>query len=209
MSSSNKLTFARLLDWIEGRLTEEEASVVAAQIAEADPETQADLDWLQAFSRLSAASVLASPPPEMRDLLVRRFEAYAQDRRQPGFWQRLVAAVTFDSNLQLAMAGLRATSAQASVRQLIYATDVADIALNIQPRPQDKHLDVNGQVFPHTDAIFDTFSVQLLRGTTEVGLTSGDELGEFNFEAIPTGVYDLILSTDQIEILIAPIELKM
>jgi hypothetical protein len=209
MSKSNDLSFARLVDWIEGRLSEEEAAAVAQQVATADEATQADIAWLRAFAQVSSATVLATPPPEVREVLIRRFQAHTQGRQRPGFLQRFVAALTFDSRGQPAVAGLRTTSAQASVRQLIYTTDIADIALNIQPRLHDEHLDINGQIFPNRDTVSDTFSVQLLHDATEVGLTTSDNLGEFTFEAIQTGVYQLLLRTDQIEILIASVELKM
>ncbi|MFQ5857615.1 MAG: hypothetical protein ACE5LU_18575 [Anaerolineae bacterium] len=209
MPKTNALSFARLVDWIEGILTEEEATAVAAQVAIADDATRADVGWLRAFAQVSATIVLAAPSPEVRDLLVRCFEAYAQGRRQPGFLQRLIATLTFDSGVQLAAAGARGIDAQGPQRQLIYATDLADIALNVQPRARDKHLDVNGQVLPKGDVAPDIVSVQLLRGTTELGITTTDELGEFDFEAIPAGAYEMVLSTDQFEIVIATVELQV
>lgn len=209
MSKPTPLTFAHLVDWVEGNLSQEEATAVAVQVAQADEKIHAAVAWLQTFVQVSAAAILDSPPPATRDRLIRRFEAYMQDRREPGFLQRLAAALTFDSRLQPGLAGLRATGAQASLRQLIYTTGMADIALNIQPRPGDKRLNVNGQIFPGRGAMPETFSIQLLRGADEVGLTTNDDLGEFSFEAIPAGVYELVLSTAEIEILIKPIELNM
>ena len=42
---------------------------------------------------------------------MRRFEAYAEERRGPGFLERLVAGLTFDSGLQPAF-GMRSAGAR-------------------------------------------------------------------------------------------------
>ncbi|MBI3241836.1 MAG: carboxypeptidase regulatory-like domain-containing protein [Chloroflexi bacterium] len=209
MPNSDALNFERLVDWVDGRLSEEEAATVARQVATADEATQADLNWLRAFATASAATALAAPPPEVRAELIRRFETLAREQRGPSFFQRLIASLTLDSEAQFAATGLRSAGAQGSQRQLIYSTEIADIALNVQPRLYDKHLDITGQVFPGKQAASGNFSVQLLREAAEFGLTTTDELGEFAFEAIPPGVYEIVLSAEQAEILIAPVELNL
>ena len=86
--------------------------------------------------------------------------------------------------------------------------------LNIQPCPptwrsrSDRHFTVRGQVFPN-DGAREIYSVQLLQEAAELGLTATDDLGEFSFETIPVGIYELVLSTDQLEIPIAPVGLDM
>ena len=202
MSNSKKLNFDILLDWLEGRLPEGEAKAIEQQVAMADETTQADVAWIRTFLQVSQETTLASPPATVRTELTRRFEAYAQKRPQPGLLQQLVAILTFDSHSQSAAAGIRAASTPETQRQLIYTTDVADIALNVQPR-SNKLFDLNGQVLPTEEVALDNFSVQLLRDMEEKGLTTTDNLGEFLFEAIPTGIYELIVSNDQFEALIA------
>jgi hypothetical protein len=101
-----------------------------------------------------------------------------------------------------------ADSQEAAQRHLTYTTDAAEIALNISPRPRDGYLDLDGQVFPADDADPASFSVRLLSGADEVGLTATDELGEFDFEAVPPGTYQILVSTDRVEILISPVELR-
>ncbi|MBA3951791.1 MAG: carboxypeptidase regulatory-like domain-containing protein, partial [Rubrobacter sp.] len=46
------------------------------------------------------------------------------------------------------------------------------------------------------------------RGTEEVGTTATDELGEFAFESVPPGEYQILVSSEQVEILISPVELN-
>jgi hypothetical protein len=76
-----ELTFSQLLDWIEGRLTEEEAAEVARLVESADSETKETVAWLRAFARIANEVVLASPPEEVREALVARFAG----RLQPDF----------------------------------------------------------------------------------------------------------------------------
>ncbi|MDP9457174.1 MAG: hypothetical protein M3Q60_15665 [Actinomycetota bacterium] len=207
MSEPEAISFARLLDWVEGRLPEEEARAVEERVA-AGGVVRADVDWLRAFVRLSRNIALEHPPPEIHDELVERFESYAKGRRQPGLLRRLVATLSFDSGSELAVAGVRAANAQEGAnRQLIYAADMADVALNIRSGARDNRFDIDGQILPTGDAEPGIFSVQMLHGAKEHGITATDDLGEFAFEGVLPGVYEMVLSNDQVEITIAPIEL--
>src|SRR3712207_8341585 len=61
-----KIDFARLADWVEGRLSEEEARAVKEQVAVADSATLADVAWLRKFARAAGGAALESPPAEDR-----------------------------------------------------------------------------------------------------------------------------------------------
>ncbi len=74
-AQTRRLDFAQLVDWVEGRLPEEEARAVKAQVEAADTATLADVAWLRAFALISENTVIASPPPELRETLIERFEA--------------------------------------------------------------------------------------------------------------------------------------
>lgn len=208
MPEPGRVSFERLVDWVEGRLTEEQARAVERQVAVADEVTRAEVEWLRTFARLSEDVVLDAPPPEVRGELIRRFEVYARDRREPGLLRRLVATLTFDGGLQPAVAGIRSAGAQEKQRQLVYATDAADVALNIWWRPHDGRLDLVGQVFPTDESRQTCFGVQLLSDAREVGIATTNELGEFSFESVPSGVYEVLLSGEGIEIRIPRVELR-
>ena len=77
--------FGRLVDWVEGRLPEDEARAVEEQVARADSRTLADVAWLRKFVKATDNAVLESPPREVRDALIARFEAYANGQRTPGY----------------------------------------------------------------------------------------------------------------------------
>ena len=147
--------FARLLDWVEGRLSEQEARAVEEQVAAAGSTTRADVAWLRAFARISEDTVIASPPSRVRDALIERFEAYAEGKQQPGF-------------------GL---------------------------------LDIYGQILAVDGTDSGVFGVQLLEGSSEVATTATNDLGEFTFEAVPPGAYEVLAGSDRVEIRLPQVEL--
>jgi hypothetical protein len=203
-----RIAFSQLVDWAEGRLSEEEARAVEERMAVADASTLADVAWLRKFVRATEDSILESPPSEVRSTLIARFKAHAEGRRTPDLLKGVVATLTFDGSLRPAV-GARAAGTQGARRQLVYSADALDVALNFLPRARDKNFDLDGQVLPRNDVELGSFSVQLLQGETELGITATDDLGTFAFESIPSGVYEIILSTDQIEVSIAPVELNV
>jgi hypothetical protein len=143
----------------------------------------------------------------VRDALIERFEAYAEGKQQPGLLKRLVATLTFDSDLHPAV-GLRAAAISESQRQLVYSTDAADVAIIVRPRPRDGLLDVYGQILPVDGTDSGVFGVQLLEGSSEVATTATNDLGEFTFEAVPPGVYEMLAGSDRVEIQLPQVELR-
>lgn len=212
MSKADKVTFQHLTDWVEGRLPEEEARTIEERVA-ADDEARARAEWLRAFARASEQTELSAPPREVREALSRGFasqaganaEARAEEAKGPGLWRRIVAGLSYDSGVDLAAAGARTAGTQEE-RQLAFATEVAEIVLDVMPRPGGKSLDLGGQVFPSGDEPADGFTVQLLRNGAETGITTSDEVGEFLFEEIPYGEYELVLSARGLEVLIPRFE---
>jgi hypothetical protein len=207
MPNSEDVEFARLLDWVERRLSGREARAVEKQVATADSETRASVAWLRTFARISEDTIIASPPSEVRDTLIERFEAYAEGKQQPGFLERLVGRLTFDSNLQPAF-GLRAAGITESQRQLVYSTEAADVAIIVRPRARDGLLDVYGQILPVDGTDSGVFGVQLLKDASEVATTATNDLGEFTFEAVPPGVYEALAASDRMEIQLPQVELR-
>jgi hypothetical protein len=205
---SKRIAFSRLADWVEGRLPDEEAREVEEQMAVADSATLADVAWMRKFLRATEASVLESAPPDVRSTLVAQFKEHAEGRRQPGLLRRIVATLTFDDGLRPAV-GVRSVGAQGTRRQLVYSADAIDVALNFLPHTRDKMFDLNGQVLSHDDAELGSFSVQLLQRETELAITATDDLGGFVIESLPPGAYEIVLSSEQVEISIKPVELNV
>ena len=208
MNDSNTPRFSELLDWLEGRLPSDQARAVAQRIETASAATQADLDWLRLFLQARQSVYFATPPPTVRETLKGRFAAYAEARQPPGLFQRLLAELTFDSHLQPATAGLRSVADGGPQRQLIYATETAEIAVTVQSTLPNKTFTVAGQIFPVVDMAPQSFSIQLLRDVQEVGLATADELGEFRFANLPEGEYEMVVSAGQYEVIIPALQLQ-
>lgn len=207
-NAEKKITFARLVDWIDGRLSEHEARVVEEAVAGADAETLADVAWVRKFRAAAESVATESPSQETRESLIEEFEARTRDRWGPRLVERVLDGLTFDSNLQPA-AGLRTWGAGRSRRQLIYHTDAFDLAVNLLSRGSDNDLDLDGQVLPLEGGEQDLFSVQLLHDGDEVALSTIDELGRFTVERIPPDSYELILSADRGELSIEPFDMGL
>ena len=209
MTENNRpLDFARLVEWAEGRLPEGEARIVEEALAGADSATLADAAWLRRFFEATDNVVIESPPRGLRETLVETFEAHATGRRTTGFVGRVLAGLTFDSNLQPA-AGLRAVGARQSRRQLIYHAEAFDLALNVLARESDNNLDLDGQVLPREGAEPELFSVQLLRDGSELALTVTDEMGSFAFQSVAPGGCELVLSAERVEVSVLPIDVGL
>ena len=207
-TDSNSIQFSELLDWLESRLSDEEARAITERLQNADEATQADLAWLRAFQQATQTVKLASPPATVRAELKRRFAIYAETRRPPGFFRQWLASLTFDSRTQWATAGVRSAVAEGQRRQLIYTTAAAEVAVNIQPRTHDPYLDVIGQVFPGAELSQTAFSVQLLQHANQVEIVTADDLGEFAFMAVPPGEYDVVVSAADFELVMRSVPVQ-
>jgi hypothetical protein len=203
-----QIGFGLLADWLEGRLPADEARSVEEAVAAADGDTLADVAWLRRFFEATESAIVESPPPWLEDTLVATFEDHTRGRPAPGLFRRMLAGLTFDSNLQPA-AGLRAVGGQQARRQLIYQAEVFDLALNFMARDADSDLDIDGQVFPHEDGEQEILVVQLLRDGEELALTVTDELGSFAFRRVEPGRYELVLGTEGTEVSISPVVVSL
>jgi hypothetical protein len=202
--------FARLVDWVEGRLSEEEARSVEKQVA-SDGSMQADVAWLRAFNVVSEDTVIASPPLEVRDALVECFQEYAESKQQPNALKRLVGRLTFDSGRQPAHGWRVAATTpelQRMQRIIVYSTEAADVTISVRPRPHDGLLDIHGRIFPVNNVYPDAFDVQLLADSSEVATTATNDLREFAFEGVSPGVYEISARSDRVEISILQVEVR-
>ena len=206
MKRKNSINWEQLIDWLEGHLSEEEAAILVALLS-ADDEAQLDEAWLRQFYQASDRLVLADPPTAVTDRLEQRFATFAQNRRPPSLYQRLLASLSFDSQLTL-VRGARTATPAGDQRQLVYATDLATVALTLQKRDQDQKFDLHGQLLPTEASETDLVRVLLLKEEAEFDSTLTDDLGEFTLTALPPGSYQLVLSNEQYEITIPTLHLS-
>lgn len=205
---SEEVSEDRIVDWLEGRLSEPEARKVSRRV-EADEGLRDRARWLRVFLAAGERIELSAPPGEVRRELRRRFAALSEGRRRTDLLERMVAVLRFDGGFQAAPAGARSAAAREGHRQLVFTTDVVEIALSVLQRRGGRALDLSGQVFPiGGEEASPDFTVQLLDGTREVGITSTDEVGEFTIERVRPGTYSMFLTAARVEVLISPLELR-
>jgi hypothetical protein len=206
--NDRQVDFGRLADWLEGRLSADEARAVQEAVAAADSDTLADVAWLRRFFRATEGDTIEPPPRELEVVLVEIFEDHARDRQAPGLFGRVLAGLAFDSNLQPA-AGLRAVGGQQARRQLIYQADTFALVINLLARDTDNNVDVDGQVLPREGGEPELFSVQLLRDGSEIALTVTDDLGSFTFQRVAPSSYELMLSAERVEVSVLPVDVGL
>ena len=205
MPSQTRISLKTLADLVDGRLSEGEAAEVRSRLADADPRTQADLAWLQALATFRRAMPLEAPPKRVRETLCTHFRRWAEGRRRPSLFQRLVAQLTFDSRLQPALASARGRPTASG--QLLYTTDRMDIELHLLPAGPGQVRILGQALARDPDLNVADCAVQLLAGEREIGLTSTSTLGEFTFEAVPGGDYTLVLVSEEGEVELEHVDL--
>ena len=113
--------FRTLLDWLEGRLDADQAERVAAQVAEADERTLRTVDWLRGFLTTARELPLEEPPPIVRQSLKQYFARWSRAQAVPAQEPRRVhAELLFDSRRDMALAGVRAATADDDAIHLVY-----------------------------------------------------------------------------------------
>jgi hypothetical protein len=204
---TGSLDLTQLMDWLEGRLTEDERAEITAAI-QADESNQAALTWLRDFLKFSGSAVLMEPPAELVEQAVANFRAFARGRQPSSWLQKLVATLTSDSWQRPSLAGVRRTGLDVASRQLVYQADAADVILNIRAGNEEALFDLVGQVFPKDETDPASFTVQLtLRGEElEAALTYTNKVGKFTCTNLAAGTYTIIVRGDDVEITLADVE---
>lgn len=203
----NKISFAKLVDWVDGRLSSEEEAAVTAYLSTAGADVQATAEWLQQFRQLSQSLQLAEPPAELRDALRDQFTAYVDNVDHDPF-RRFIATLSFDSYEETAVAGIRSAALDVE-RQYVYTTDFADIVLTLRQAQPAHTLTLDGQIFPLESIPLTGTTVQLVQQHQEKAIATSNDLGEFNFHAFSPGIYDIICSSDTLEISLPAVELRI
>jgi hypothetical protein len=196
------LTYENLVNYLEERLSVEERSEADAHLALACESCGRHLALLRkAFETVKGDHT--TPPPA--SVLKRALDIPLTHPRpqQPGTWQRLVAALSFDSHLQLSSA---LTRGAAKERQMLFNAEQIDIDLKISSG-RGSH-DLLGQILGELqrgNAVSAFVSLQNNSGQI-LRATETDSLGQFAFHEISSGVYDLIFDLQSQEIAVNGLE---
>ena len=119
--------------------------------------------------------------------------------REPSRLARVLAALTFDSLTAKPAFGLR--SGATTGRQLVYSTEMADLDLRVSP--QSGEWEIAGQILGASQSggkvnlESDSFSAS----------ADLNELAEFGFQSVPSGIYTMLVHLPELEIEIPPLQL--
>ena len=177
-----------IIDFTEGRL-EKAAQQQWLQHTDSCPKCSTELQSWQNLSLALRRSHLHSAS----DVLLEKAHALFERPAQPAGSQtksglrQILASLVFDSFTQPAFAGARG---HAATRQVLMRADEFDIHVRIWATNEDRQM--LGQIQPRgTNTFIDTARLHLLQNGERVSSASVNELGEFHFDSVPSGVLSL------------------
>jgi len=204
VDSMTHLKYDILLNYLEDRLPAQERSKVELHLAEPCWRCGRHLALLRTVLDSVAGDRTVAPPPAV---LKRAVDIGRSQRKipKPSPWMRVVAALSFDSRLQLSSAATRGAT---RVRQMLFSTEQVDIDLQIKPGGGDN--DLLGQMLSteHSgEAVLTLVSLQSSTGDV-LRATETDTHGQFAFRQVPFGVYDLVFDLGNQEVAVTGLELQ-
>ena len=195
--------YETLFNYLENQISLEERSQLDEHVASC-PRCSQRLVRLQKVLRSTTGDRTVAPP----ESVLKRAVSIAQGRREAHPhkpWMRVIAALSFDSRLQLSAASVRGV---ARGRQMLFTTEQVDIDLQIKPGHTDR--DLMGQMLSTSSSgeVLPAFvSLQSSAGTW-LRATETDSLGQFTFRQIPSGNYDLVFDLENQEVAITGLEFE-
>ena len=183
--------FERLIDYLDNRLTEEEAARVATHLAAGCTACAENRDWYQRLRSAAQSDDSVAPPPWVLKRAVRIFDAQRDSPRISKRIGQAIASLVFDSFARPALSGVRAT--EMANRQLLYRAGEYSVDMQIA-QPEHSRADLIGQVLKEGESAFESvcgLKLEIAVGDDVAFSAVTDDMGEFKFSGIEQGVYDL------------------
>lgn len=193
------LTLAQVLDWVDGLLPEGAST--------AGDDRDPDRRWLQVLGDLRRAPGAADVPAEAQAEILDQVAALAQRRSSTNPLEWLIARLAFDSASPALSAAIRSGGPSAATRQIAYATEDGDIALQVVQHERERTISIHGQFLNHHDDAPMSLDVRIMRNDDLIQSSATDAFGEFEIAGIDPGHYRLLLTSDSFNVLIPDIEL--
>jgi len=160
-------------------------------------ECRTKLSWMETAARLGSREMTYEPAPEVLNQVLGLVRTPGRMKQLRNF---ILASLSFDSFAGTAPAGLRAN--EAAARQLTYEADDIEIALSITGA-LERTFTITGQVISKSGApIHDSSSASadLVDEGDHIKSSALSNWGEFMFEGLSEGDYDLQMTLDNLRV---------
>lgn len=187
--------FELLIDFLDGRLNEEEASRVNAHLRSGCRSCQANKTWYERVREVAESDDVFRPAPWVSKRAVKILEDESERSSLAARTVEALARLVYDSLQKLSYAGTR--SMEGAERKLVYETESYSIDLQILPVSASV-AGIVGQVLRKGDDGFDSVSevfVDLKHGAKDVWSTVTNDFGEFMMNEVDFGEYELSIET--------------
>jgi hypothetical protein len=188
-----------ILDYVEGRVTDEQRTRVERALGRGDRATLELVDWVTAFRARARSAALASAPPPMVAQRLRRIPSTASGRAK--LVEQLRAEPVLDTRLSDRLTGVRGPAYEAGGRfqVTVRARDI-DVVLDIAPDGAGCFT-VRGQHLPGRPTL-PVFAATAHGPYGSITSITGDEHGGFELRAVPPQTTRLSLTNDVVDIAI-------
>jgi hypothetical protein len=190
-------SFENLLNLATGALSSDDRASVEAHVNQPCSHCQAHLRKVTELIQIMANDQTVAPPPPVLQRMLAVIKRLAADR------PRLPVRLIFDSWRH---APLAATRSATQAQQLLFAAEGLDIDLHFTPGADNTT--VRGQILGGEQPEDRPASLVVLQSGEEiVALTRTDRHGQFVFQSVPAGTYDLHIELEQNQIAIEGLQL--
>ena len=186
------IPYARLVDWVDGRLANDQQAALIAHLA-ACPRCRTEAAHIERMLATMQTDSSQDAPTAVIARAVQLFRAHAA-APAPSLVQRLTAALRFESSPLTPAFGLRGE--RATERQLLFSAGDYDVDLRIAPSPTGWQ--VSGQVLGEVVGT----GVAHLAGVEVEWHAAIDPVSTFVLPSAPAGHYTLTLTWPTLAIVI-------
>jgi len=192
-------SFELLLDYLEGRVTDEQRVQVERALAEQDPRAEDLRDWIRGFHAQARQSRHGPPPPLLAQRL-RRIPLLLQGRAP--MVRTLTAEPVLDSRSSKRLTGVRGPAIDSGDRfQVTCRAGDYSVVLDLAP-VSNGTVTLRGQVLPEHRTL-PVFEASVCGPYGSITSITGDEHGGFEIKAVPPGTSRLTLTNDLVLIVIS------
>jgi hypothetical protein len=196
-------SFETLLEYIENTLSPADRAEVESHLSHSCTECDQQIIRLRNVLQTIQRGETSAPPAEVFREAVALYGKHRNGLKP--FVPQIIAKLLFDSHLQMSSAMVRGTT---QTRRVLYSTKKVDI--DIQITPEEGCHSLFGQVLDTKQPDDFTQAFVSMKNNTTGEIIMGketDSLGQFHFQAIPPGQYDLVFELDSQEVAIRSLEL--